>query len=110
VLHWALVFAEVVRGCFDLYRHDLIKQPGYTIPALLEDERRLWHNLAQQLTRLGADDERALRYATAPTAPAPRRARSRWPGGHRLRPRRRAAAPRPLQAGAVDVLVEASPR
>jgi hypothetical protein len=29
------------------------------------------------LTRLGADDERALRYATAPTAPAPRRARSR---------------------------------
>jgi hypothetical protein len=73
----ALVFAEVVRGCFDLYRHDLIKQPGYAIPASLEDERRLWHNLAQQLTRLGADDERALRYATAPTAPAPRRARSR---------------------------------
>ena len=62
----ALVFAEVVRGCFDLYRHDLIKQLGYTIPASLEDERRLWHNLAQQLTRLGADDERALRYATAP--------------------------------------------
>ena len=44
---------------------------------MLEDERRLWHNLAQQLTRLGADDERALRYATAPTASAPRRARSR---------------------------------
>ncbi len=60
-----LVFAEVVRGCFDLYRHDLIKQLGYAIPASLEDERRLWHNLAQQLTRLGADDERALRYATA---------------------------------------------
>jgi hypothetical protein len=73
----ALVFAEVVRGCFDLYRHDLIKQLGYAIPASLEDERQLWHNLAQQLTRLGADDERALRYATAPTAPAPRRARSR---------------------------------
>jgi hypothetical protein len=48
-----------------------------TIPASLKDERRLWHNLAQQLTRLGADDERALRYATAQTAPAPRRARSR---------------------------------
>jgi hypothetical protein len=44
---------------------------------MLEDERRLWHNLAQQLTRLGADDERALRQATAPTASAPRRARSR---------------------------------
>jgi hypothetical protein len=54
----ALVFAEAVRGCFDLYRHDLIKQPGYTIPASLKDER-------------------VLRYATAQTAPAPRRARSR---------------------------------
>jgi hypothetical protein len=73
----ALVFAEVVRGCFGLYRHDLIKQLGYAVLASLEDERRLWHNLAQQRTRLGADDERALRYATAPTAPAPRRARSR---------------------------------
>jgi hypothetical protein len=30
----------------DLYRHDLIKQPGYAIPPSLEDERRLWHNLA----------------------------------------------------------------
>src|SRR4029453_12213385 len=42
----ALVFAEVVRGCFDLSRRDLIKQLGYAIPASLEDERRLWHNLA----------------------------------------------------------------
>ena len=65
----ALVFAEVVRGCFDRYRHDLIKQLGYAIPASLKDERRLWHNLAQQLTRLGADDERALRYATIPSQP-----------------------------------------
>jgi hypothetical protein len=40
----ALVFAGVVRGCFDLYRHDLIKQLGYAIPASLEDERRLWRN------------------------------------------------------------------
>jgi hypothetical protein len=65
----ALVFGELVRSCFDLYRHDLLKQFGYTIPASLQDEQRLWHNLAQQLVRLGADDDSALRYATAPAEP-----------------------------------------
>jgi hypothetical protein len=66
----ALVFAELVRSSFDLYRHDLLKQLGYATPASLQEEQRLWHNLAQQLTRLGADDETVLRYATARTAPA----------------------------------------
>jgi len=73
----ALVFAEVVRDCFDLYRHDLIKQPGYTIQALLEDERRLWHNLgaAAHPARRGRRARPAV--CDRPTAPAPRRARSR---------------------------------
>jgi hypothetical protein len=66
----ALVFGELIRSCFDLYRHDLLKQLGYAIPDALQGEQQLWHNLAQQLTRLGADDETVLRYATATTEPA----------------------------------------
>jgi hypothetical protein len=66
----ALVFGELIHSCFDLYRHDLLKQLGYAVPASLRDEQRLWHNLAQQLVRLGADDETVLRYATASAEPA----------------------------------------
>src|ERR1035441_138725 len=41
-------WGEVVRGAFDLYRHDLVRQLGVEVPKApitLSDERKLWRSI-----------------------------------------------------------------
>ena len=46
----AAEWGEMVKGAFDLYRHELLAQLGYkTPPSSLEGERRLWDSISQQL-------------------------------------------------------------
>lgn len=53
-------WGELVKGAFDLYRHDLLAQLGHReTPSSVEAERRLWESISQQLiygdTRRGAN-------------------------------------------------------
>jgi Domain of unknown function DUF11 len=46
----ALAWGEMVKGSFDLYRWDLLKQLGFTQPPkTMEEERELWGNISQQM-------------------------------------------------------------
>lgn len=68
----AVGFGDVVRACFDLYRHTLLTQMGLAMPATLEEERQLWLALQQQLYRRGADEPELLRLRAEGTPrPAP---------------------------------------
>jgi hypothetical protein len=49
----ATVLGELVRSSYDLYRSDLLARLGWSAPATLEQERRLWAALSQQLYRRG---------------------------------------------------------
>jgi hypothetical protein len=71
----AVAYGDVVRACFDLYRRTLLQQYGLVLPASLEDERRLWGTLKQQLYQRGADDPSALAWVTSPGTQAPPRRR-----------------------------------
>jgi hypothetical protein len=55
----AMAFGELVRTAFDLYRHDLIRQMGYTVPSSLAQERRFWENLVTLLYRGDTKDPQA---------------------------------------------------
>jgi hypothetical protein len=59
----AAEFGELVRSCFDLYRHALLDHLGFARPATIEEERALWQAVQQQLYRRAADRPELLRYA-----------------------------------------------
>ena len=61
----AVIYGELVRTAFDLYRGTLLAQLGYAAPGSLADERALWENLGKQMYRRAADDPSVLRYAAA---------------------------------------------
>ncbi|MFP5316865.1 MAG: hypothetical protein ACLGI2_01080 [Acidimicrobiia bacterium] len=65
-LRTAVVFGELVRCAFDLYRDELRKHLGFAAPASLEDERALWHAVGQQLYRRMASDQSRLVYPASP--------------------------------------------
>jgi hypothetical protein len=43
----AYSLGEVIKSCFDLYRRDLLVQMGITLPESLDEEKRLWDDLAK---------------------------------------------------------------
>ena len=46
----AVAWGHMVRGAFDLFRHDLLRKLGYAFtPSTLTDERRIWRLLSQQI-------------------------------------------------------------
>jgi hypothetical protein len=53
----AVVYAELVRASFDLYRRALLSALGLALPASLAEERRLWRAAGQTLYRRGADED-----------------------------------------------------
>jgi hypothetical protein len=57
----AVAFGDVIRSCFDNYRRTLLEQLGLPLPGSLEDERKLWGALKQQLYQRGTDDPSVLR-------------------------------------------------
>jgi hypothetical protein len=76
----AVAFGDAIRACFDLYRRPLLEQMGLVLPASLDDERKLWGTLKQQLYQRGADDPALLTWAAGQDAAAPAR-----PAGRRRR-------------------------
>lgn len=57
----AVAWGGQVRGAFDLYRSDLLKQLGYKYsPATRDLERKLWIEVSQQIYYGDADPTRAL--------------------------------------------------
>lgn len=58
----AVVFGELVRAAFDLYRGALLKQLGFARPTSLKDEQSLWRAVGQQLYRRETDDSERLVY------------------------------------------------
>jgi hypothetical protein len=52
----ALIYADLIRSTFDLYRGDVLNRMGYALPETLEKERVLWLALTKLLSRGGADD------------------------------------------------------
>jgi hypothetical protein len=41
-----LAMGELVKSCYDLYRHELMKEFGIEPPGRLQDERQIWQRLA----------------------------------------------------------------
>ncbi len=76
----AVAFGDLLRSCFDNYRRTLLTQLGLVPPPSLDEERKLWATLKQQLYQRGSDDPSLLVFAsgqdgqgeqgTAPEAPA----------------------------------------
>jgi hypothetical protein len=60
----AVAFGDVLRACFDNYRRTLLTQLGLTPPSTLEEERKLWGALKQQLYQRGTDDPALLAFST----------------------------------------------
>lgn len=56
----AVAFGDVVRSCFDNYRRTLLTQLGMNPPSSLEEERKLWGTLKQQLYQRGCDNPSLL--------------------------------------------------
>ena len=52
-----VVYAELARVGFDLYRRALLSTLGLTLPTSLAEERRLWRAVGQTLYRCGADKD-----------------------------------------------------
>jgi len=77
----AVAFGDVVRACFDTYRRALLQQMGLIPPASLDDERKLWGTLKQQLYQRGADDPSLLVWATEKDVAASGPPRRRRPAG-----------------------------
>lgn len=78
----AVVFGELVRSCFDLYRGPLLDSLGWDQPATWADERALWQTLQQQLYRRGTSED-------SPVLIGPRRQQSSPKSGARRPPRGR---------------------
>jgi hypothetical protein len=76
----AAVFGDLVRSCYDLYRGDLLSKLGWPMPPALEDERRLWRALGQQLYRGDVDQK------DEPVIYAPRNSPLQPRGEHGCRP------------------------
>jgi hypothetical protein len=46
----AAAWGQMVKGAFDLYRHELLHRFGFTVvPATLAEERRVWQLISQQI-------------------------------------------------------------
>ena len=60
----AVAFGDVLRSCFDNYRRTLLTQLGMIPPSSLEDERKLWGALKQQLYQRGSNNPSLLRFTT----------------------------------------------
>ena len=46
----AVAWGQMIKGAFDLFRHDLLKKLGYTtMPTTMSEERRVWRVLSQQI-------------------------------------------------------------
>ncbi len=65
----AIVFGEILRACFDLYRRPLLTSMGLELPETLEDERRVWTALGQQLYRRGTAQPELLKFSKKPAPP-----------------------------------------
>jgi hypothetical protein len=65
----ASAWGSMVKGAFDLYRWDLLKQFGYkSIPNNMEEERELWGVISRQLIYGDPVKDKLLEYKTAPTS------------------------------------------
>jgi hypothetical protein len=62
----AVAFGDVLRSCFDNYRRTLLAQLGMIPPSTLEEERKLWATLKQQLYQRGSNDPSLLVFTTGP--------------------------------------------
>jgi hypothetical protein len=58
----AIIYGDLVRTSFDLYRRDILDKMGLERPKSREDEVIMWQNLGQQLYRRGASNPEVLRY------------------------------------------------
>jgi hypothetical protein len=69
----ASAWGETVKGAFDLYRWDLLKQMGYhQTPSTLQAERQLWGNISVQMIYGDHPDRGPLaRYTDPPPASLP---------------------------------------
>jgi hypothetical protein len=51
VINRASEWGMLVRGAFDLYRRPVLQSLGFTaVPADLDEERKLWHQISRQIT------------------------------------------------------------
>jgi hypothetical protein len=57
----AVSYAELVRSAFDTHRRALLTAMGLELPATLDDERKLWKALGQQLYRRDSDQPELLK-------------------------------------------------
>lgn len=72
-LRSALLYADLVRSTFDLYRGDVLNRMGFALPETLEEERHLWSILNKLLSLGGVDtvddavlDKARARYVSKP--------------------------------------------
>ena len=79
----AVAFGDVVRACFDIYRRTLLQQLGLVLPPSLEDERKMWGTLKQQLYQRGTDDPSQLVWVTEKNTAVSGPPRRRHLGGRR---------------------------
>jgi hypothetical protein len=65
----ASAWGDMVKGAFDLYRWDLLKQLGYkAVPSTMEEERKLWGSISRQLIYGDPLKGTLPDYETAPTS------------------------------------------
>jgi uncharacterized repeat protein (TIGR01451 family) len=64
----AVAWGSTVKGAFDLYRWDLLKQLGYKrVPATMAEERSLWDDISLQMIYGDSPRIRWAEYALTPT-------------------------------------------
>ena len=63
-------FGETIRSSFDLYRHALLKQFGFDLPATPTEERKMWTGLSRQILYNDVFDLPYAREASAAEKPA----------------------------------------
>jgi len=56
----ALIYADLLRSAFDLYRGDLLSKLGFALPDTLAAERLLWSSLQSVLYRGATSEEGEL--------------------------------------------------
>jgi Flp pilus assembly protein CpaB len=61
-LRAAIPYAQFIKSAFDLYRGDLAKKMGYTLPTSHDAEIAFWRNLGQFIYRGIAEDPSAIPY------------------------------------------------
>jgi hypothetical protein len=65
----AHAWGGLVKGAFDLYRWDLLKQLGYTrVPRTMQEERRMWLDITQQMQFGDSPRVSPAEYSPLPTS------------------------------------------